>query len=711
VNSPEQNKPAPLPPLREDLDLYPGARTPEGAPTWVLQDPLRSRFFNIGWVEFELLRRWKTCPDAAELVRKVNAETALRASEAHVQALIQFLNHNELLRDDSPQAVNRLMARAKAAKKGRGKTWLHNYLFFRIPLFRPDRFLTAALPYIRFIYTRRFATFLGIAGLVGLYLVTRQWDTFARSFSYLFSLEGAALFGVAIFLSKMVHELGHAFTCKYYGLRVPTMGIAFLVLWPVLYTDTSESWKLISRRQRMAIGAAGVMSELGLAILSTLAWSFLPDGPVRSTVFFMAAVSWIVTVGINANPFMRWDGYYLLSDMLGVQNLQDRAFALGRWWLRERLFGFDDPPPERFPDRLRRILLLYAFGTWIYRMFLFLGIALLVYTLLFKLAGIILAGVEVVFFIARPVYNELKVWWSKRRQMHWNARTVRTTAVAVAMLAAVLLPWSSSITAPALARPLQYARVYTPHAGRLAEVHAVPGQAVHAGDLLFVLESPELDHQLQLAEIRLRALQVQIARQGAQDAVLEQRQVLEQKFQEASADHARLAAERAQLRVTAPVDGELLDLADALTPGRWIREDSLLTLVVNRAGSGIVAYVHEADVERLASGDSRGRFYAENDLAQPFDVVVRSVDQANIEILDEPYNASVYGGGLPVSRVDAGALVPHEAVYRVSLAPEAAQGAPAQFTRGSVRLRADARSLVYRAWLAVSGVVIREAGF
>jgi len=711
MSTPDPNKPAPLPALREDLDLYPGARTTEGAPTWVLHDPLRSRFFNVGWVEFELLRRWKMYPSAKELVARVNGETALRTSEAHVQALIQFLHQNELLRDESPQAIGRMMARANAAKNNRGRTWLHNYLFFRIPLFRPDRFLTAALPYVRFIYTRRFATFVGLVGLVGLYLVTRQWDTFTRSFSYLFSLEGAALFGLAVFISKTVHELGHAFTCKYFGLRVPTMGLAFLVLWPVLYTDTSESWKLVSRRQRMAIGAAGVISELGLAVFATLAWSFLPDGPVRSTVFFMAAVSWIITVGVNVNPFMRWDGYYLLSDMLGVQNLQERAFAVARWWVRERLFGFDDPPPERFPDRTQRILLIYAIGTWIYRLFLFLGIALVVYTLLFKLLGIILAAVEVIFFIGRPVFNEVRMWWRKRGQMRWNLQSVRTVAVTVALLAVVLLPWSSTITAPALARPAQYARVYTPLPGRLAEVHAVSGQKVHAGDLLFVLDSPELDHQLQLADIHVRALRVQLARQSSQDTALERRQVLEQQFQEASAQYTGLAAQRQQLRIVAPIDGELVDLADDLTPGRWMRPDTLLTLVINRADAGIVAYVHEADIERLASGDSRGRFYAENDLAQPFGVVVRGVDQANTELLDEPYNASVYGGGVPVARVDQTKLVPHEAVYRVALAPGEARAAPAQFTRGTVNLHADTRSLAYRAWLTVSGVVIREAGF
>ena len=129
------------------------------------------------------------------------------------------------------------------------------------------------------------------------------------------------------------------------------------------------------------------MTELAIAAFASLLWSFLPEGALRSAAFLLATTTWLLTLGVNLNPFMRFDGYFLLSDLLEVGNLQQRSFALARWWLREQLFGFAEQPPELLPRSLRRGLVIYAFCTWLYRFFLFLGIALLVYMLFFATAS------------------------------------------------------------------------------------------------------------------------------------------------------------------------------------------------------------------------------------------------------------------------------------------------------------------------------------
>ena len=190
---------------------------------------------------------------------------------------------------------------------------------------------------------------------------------------------------------KVIHEMGHALTAKRYGCRVPSMGIALLVLWPVLYTDVTETWKLVSRRQRLAVGLAGVTAELVFAVFATLAWSFLPDGPVRGAAFILATTSWIATLLLNLSPFMRFDGYFVLSDWLEMPNLHARAFAIARWWLRERLFGLGEPPPEELPPGRRRFLIVFSFATWFYRVTVFLGIAVLVYHFAIKALGILWA--------------------------------------------------------------------------------------------------------------------------------------------------------------------------------------------------------------------------------------------------------------------------------------------------------------------------------
>ena len=145
-----------------------------------------------------------------------------------------------------------------------------------------------------------------------------------------------------------------------------------------------------------------------------------PKHSARPRAFLLATAGWVMSLAVNLNPFMRFDGYYLLSDYLGIENLQERSFAFGRWRLRELLFAAGDAAPGRERGRLRAMLVLYAWGTWIYRFFLFLGIALLVYHFAVKVLGIALFAVEICVFLAIPIRKEITHWWSQR------ARYLRT---------------------------------------------------------------------------------------------------------------------------------------------------------------------------------------------------------------------------------------------------------------------------------------------
>jgi putative peptide zinc metalloprotease protein len=301
-----------LPPLREELALYPGPRALDGSPTWTLHDPARNQFFRIGWPEFEMLSRWDT-GDAATLVERIRAETTLDLADVDVGDVAHFLIGHNLTRASGREGTVGLLTKAALSHQHWAMWLLKNYLFLRIPLVRPDRWLTAAYPWIRWVFTPAFRNVVLAVTLVSLYLVARRWDEYLDTFSYLFSIEGAVYFAFTLSALKVVHELGHAFAAKRYGCRVPSMGVAFLVLWPVLYTDVTESWKLPSRTQRLAVGVSGVTTELICAIFATLAWSFLPDGPVRSAAFLVSTTTWVTTVLINLSPFMRFDGYFVFS--------------------------------------------------------------------------------------------------------------------------------------------------------------------------------------------------------------------------------------------------------------------------------------------------------------------------------------------------------------------------------------------------------------
>jgi putative peptide zinc metalloprotease protein len=677
----------------------------------VIYDPARHRYFAIGKVEFEILRRWQPQP-AARLIERVEHETGLSIAPDYVEKLLTFLNLQNLLQAQGPEALKTLQRQADQSRE-KVSTWLlHRYLFFRVPLFHPDNFLTRTEPYLRFLFS--YKTLWGLLGcaFLGIYLVSRQFETFIGTFPYFFSLPGIITFAVALFFGKIFHELGHAYTSKYYGLRVPTIGVAFMVLWPVLYTDTTDAWKLTSHRQRLHIGAAGVINELALAAVATLLWSFLPDGPLRSAVFMLATATWLLTLLVNLNPFMRFDGYYLLADWLGVSNLQERSFALARWWLREKLFGLGDPPPENFPPKRRKVLLFYAYGTWLYRFFLFIGIAVLVYYLFFKLAGIFLMLVEIIWFVARPIARELAYWWKRRSDMRWNVHTGLFLLSLGALTGALVIPWQSDIHVPAVYRAEHHQQIYPPAPGRLAAVHVQRGQRVAEGDLLFELEDPDLSHKLASAQRKQTLLELQLELAPADREYLEKTHELRAQLAEALAEAQKYQAQLERLRIRAPFTGEIAQLDGTLESGRWVNPEMQLALLVDRASSQLTAYVEEDDISLLAVGNA-ARFYPQTLENPPLDARIVALDSANIAQLQslDHYVASEFGGELAVRR-NENRLIPAKATYRVRLKPEAAGALQDRVERGVAVLTASERkNLLQRAWTMIGAVLVRESGF
>lgn len=700
-----------LPPLREELALHPGPSAPDGSPTWTLYDPASHRFFRIGWLEARMLEFWP-CGNAGQVAAAVSATVPFVVDSAAVVTFLHFLHRASLLRLHGNAALERLGRLQEAGQLSWAAWLLKNYLFFRIPLVRPDGFLRRTLPWVRGLASPLFAGLLLLAGLVGGWLVARQWQTFLHTFLHFFSLEGAVLFAVALTGAKVLHEFGHAYTACHYGCRVPTMGVAFMVLWPVLYTDTTEAWKLPSRRQRLILAGAGIAAEMGLAALALLAWSFLPEGPGRSVAFVLASSTWIMTLAINLNPFMRFDGYYLLADGLDIPNLQDRAFALARWWLREALFGLGRPRPEVFPPRVERILVVYAFGTWIYRFFLFLGIAFLVYGLAFKLLGLLLMAVEIGWFIVRPVVMELNAWHQERQRFRLNRRMVATLCAAGLGLAALLAPWRGTVEAPALLKAGQESTLYTEVPGQLLTPPPHAGQQVAAGDVLFRFDSPEIRHALTQTAHQSEVLRGQAAFQSGDREHLERRRIAWQELATVQAEHQAHRREEERLTLRAPFAGQVVDVMTPLAVGEWLKPGEALAVVLDpQHPPRLEAFVSEADLGRLQVGGG-GRFLPEVLEQPPVPVRIVAIDGAAIHALPDPALASEYKGGIAARpKPDGSGLVAEAPVYRVLLEPETPHPSPTLLLRGVAHLDAERISIAGRVARLVLGVLIRESGF
>lgn len=543
---------------------------------------------------------------------------------------------------------------------------------------------------------------------MGLYLIGQQWETYTHSFLHLFTLEGAAMVGVALSFAKAIHELGHGLMARRYGCRVPGMGVALLVMWPMLWTDVTDAWKLTDRRQRLLIDAAGVMAELTLAVVASVAWSVLPDGPARSAAFMLSGSTWLITLAVNVNPLMRFDGYFLLSDWLDEANLQERSFALARWKLRDVLFGFRDSPPERLAPGRQRLLIAYAVACWIYRFGLFLGIAVLVYHLTFKLLGLFLMAVEVGWFVARPIMMEFAAWPGLARGRGWPRRVWLSAALGAMGLVALAAPWHAHITAPALLRAERQAPVLTAERGQLLWT-STEGAPVVAGEALFVLESPDMAHEQAAAAAEIAGLRARLLGQAFDPDASADLPVVWQQLEGALARLRGAEAGTARLTVRAPFDGKLVDVPRGLTAGVWLPRHEALGTLVDPGRLMVDAMVDEADIARVHPG-ATARFVPEN--GEPsVALTVHAVGPGAVAILDSAELGSIYGGGVPVRREANGQLKSEAAVYRVTLdVSEAHRPSYTGLRRGTVRIEGDKTSTLERIWRRMVSIVMREAG-
>lgn len=698
-----------LPPLREEIALGPGPVARDGSPTWTLHDPQTGRFVRVGWMEFELLRRWGL-GTASAIAKAVAAETTLRPTAEDVTAFAAQLETASLLRPISAEALAALR-RQHAAKLDPSWTWLalKNYLFFRIPLVRPDRALQALLGRLSWVFSPVFLLLTCAAGFAGLVLAIRQWDVFAATFPYLATGEGIALGLLAIVLIKLLHELGHGLTAKRYGCRPRTAGVAVMLFVPMLYTDVTDAWRLTDRYQRLRIGAAGILTELAVACWALLLWSFLPDGALRSVVFVWATSTWVLTLLVNANPLMRFDGYYILSDALDEPNLQDTAFRLARWHMRTHLLGLRHPPPTGHDPARRRLLIAYAYATWVYRLLLFMGIALVVYLMSFKLLGIFLAVVEIGWFIIRPVAAELRFWWRSRQTVGVNPAMIRTGLIVLAALCVAFVPWRASIHGDALVGAERRTLIYAPAASQVTALPITAGMRVAEGDRLFRLSSPQLDHDAAQLRRTIDNLGWQIDTFSGQQESAARASLLVRERDTVRLQLAGLEAAIAELDLRAPFAGAVVELADPLHRLEWVERGEPLALLVDRAETLVDALVTEQDVRRIAVG-AMATIRPRNPDLPAFQAKVEVIDTSALRALPDLALSSTRGGPIPARDAGQGQAVPETPVYRVRLRPDGPVGMD-RMELATVRIDAEAESLAARFWRHVWGTVLRESGF
>jgi putative peptide zinc metalloprotease protein len=702
---------SPLPPLREDLDIMRGGASYSGAPVWLVFDPLRNRFFRITFEMFQLLSHWGPGRTVRDLISEVKARHGQELTVDDVGTVVKMLENNMLLEPQQPGQWQKFHERTRR-RHSLFMTLMHNYLFFKIPLVRPESFIRKTWPHVAFLFSTGFLYATVLAGLMGIYLVSRQWEAFLGTFQFVFSLEGVLVSILSVIIIKCLHELGHAYAAHRAGCRIPSMGIAFMILMPLLYTDVSDAWKLKSRRERLAIDTAGIKVELSVAAFALLAWVFIPDGALRSAVFVLAATGWVMSLLVNLNPFMRFDGYYILADMIGVENLQPRSFRHMAWRLREFLFAPGHPPPENFTPGLDVGLTLYAISTAIYRFILYTGIALLVYHFTIKVVGIVLFAVEIGFFILRPVWLELKEWWSMRDDILSSRRTYATLAVAALCLLLFCLPLSRHVSAPAMLMPAQFTRLHPAEAGRIQAINAAKGQKVKKGDVLFVLVTPAISEELRITEVEIMLARQRLARIGVNPDDLAAKMVIEEELSSHLARAQGLRERRDRLTVRAPFDGVITDIGENIHKERWVSLKDQLAHLSGGTQAVIRGYADGQDTHRITLGMEG--WFVPDDVTKPrIPITLQAVSRTGAQEIEIPQLASHHHGPVavyPPSPNSRQRLVPVAAQYAVAASIDSAVDPLLRTVQGVAVFNGQGESLLYQFWKNLLKVLRREAG-
>ena len=698
-----------IPYLRQDLEILRGNSREDGSPAWLLYDAVRNKYFTLGLTAFKLIKNWKGGEDIQNFEKKINLE-GIETSSDEIKSFIGFLQQNNLILQPSGQNVSYLLQQKNSMKKSWMLNLVHSYLFFKIPLFKPDEWLGKNLSKVKNLGSAKFRNLIYILGFIGICLVIQQFEVFKKTFLYFFTFNGLMLYFITLVLVKCLHELGHAFVAKNYGCRVSAIGIAFLVFFPFLYTDTTDAWRLRNHKERLLINFAGILTELHLALIATFIWGLLPEGGLKSAMFFIATTSWISSLLINVSPFMRFDGYYVFSDWLKAENLQPRSFALARWKIRETLFGLNHKPPEEINPSRRWTFIVYAWATWLYRFFLFIGIALLVYHLAFKILGIILFIIEIYWFIMLPIIKELKNWYMMKSEMKFNKQSTRTIIILVFLSMIIFLPWKSSLKIPAVYVSEKYSKIYSPYPAKIKQIFVSKDEQVTKGQNLIELYSPDLDKNISSLRRKIKLTKTKINRLSDSAGNMDQYLTLQQRLIALQDELSGLSRVQNKLVIKAPIKGQIKDFYN-LSEDMWVGNLDQLLGIVHYGTGRVRGFIKEEQIDRFLEKNP-AVFIPNDGVHDKVYLVSKSLDLSAINNLPYISLSSIHNGPVAIRNFTGGEFQyrPQTAHYIAEF--ELVKQSKIQFELpGYVHIEGSRYSPFVKLFKNVFAILVRESGF
>ncbi len=560
--------------MRMRPDLTAQQQRYQGQIYWVIKEPVGLHYFRFQEEEYAILKMLDGETSLDEI--KVEFENLFPPQKITVEELGNFvgtLHRNGLVIAQVAGQGEQLKKRRGEKKRREFMGAFSNILAVRFKGIDPDHLLEWLYPKVRWFYSVPARIVCAILALSALLLVLVQFDNFHTklpTFHQFFEAKNWIYLGVTLAITKVIHEFGHGLTCKHFGGECHEMGVMFLVLTPCLYCNVSDSWMLPNKWHRAAIGAAGMYVEIVIASICTFLWWFSEPGLLHQLALSTMFVCSVSTVMFNANPLLRYDGYYILADLMEIPNLRQKATSilnrkLGAWCL-----GLEEPDDPFLPQRNQMFFALYTVAAAIYRWLILFGILWFLYQLFepygLKVISQVLAVFSLVSLVAMPLWKVGKFFYVPGRLDKVKRKNVNITLgilVTVALLV-LFLPLPYHILCTLEIKPRDADRVHVVVGGVLEVIAVKPGDEVKTGAVLGQLSNTEL--ALEIADIEGR-----IAQQNARWKTLHteqfelQNELAGQQLPEVEKSLVALGEQlkekerdRARLQFVAPSDGTVL---------------------------------------------------------------------------------------------------------------------------------------------------------
>jgi putative peptide zinc metalloprotease protein len=490
-------------PIRMRPDLRAKQQRYQGRIYWVVKDPVGLQYYRFEEEEFAILQMLDGHSSLDEISDRFERDyppQTIRIEE--LQQFIGMLHKSNLVITDAAGQGTQLKKRRDEKIVQQRWATLSNILSVRFKGIDPERLLNFLIPLVRWFFSVQAMIVCVLFALSALTLVLVQFDTFHSrlpSFHTFFAAKNWIYLGATLGITKVIHEFGHGLSCKHFGGECHEMGVMLLVMTPCLYCNVSDSWMLPNRWHRAAIGAAGMYVELVMASIATYVWWFTQPGPVNYVALNVMFVCSVSTLMFNANPLLRYDGYYILSDVLEIPNLRQKASTilnrkLGRWCL-----GLEEPDDPFLPKRKQLLFALFTVASAVYRWVVVLSILYFLNRVFepygLKAIGQLIAMGACYGLVVQPLVSAYKFFsvpgrlGKVERKRMWG--TISLLAVAIAAVLFVPLPSHLFCNLEVQARDAAW--VYVNPAGTLEEVFVKPGDHVEKGQKLAQLASPDID--------------------------------------------------------------------------------------------------------------------------------------------------------------------------------------------------------------------------